>query len=462
MLTPLLIPALLAASIAQQPAPDPRQTAAAQANGDRIRRAETALEQGHYAEAAELLRALALASPKDAHVLYDLGFADERTEDDNAAAKAYLAALAVDPQLPEAHTALGLLEARRNHPAEARQHLRAAASFTTAPPDLRARSLRALAVLEQSAGTPADDNAAREDLLAAIKLTGEQPSDTLLTARLAEHAGDAATAEASYRRTLASTPADPDAVAGLAHALSLRGKTGEATSLLEDALRTHPNDPRIVSQLAALYAAPAATPGAVPNGTPSTAPNAMPSPEGAARAATLLTGLRSRQPALANDPSLTRQLARLQLVSGNLPEAERLYKALVTATPGDGPLLDDLGSVYVQQARYAEAAATLRQAVELRPSFSSAADWAEAAGHLAFAASRNHDPTGSLQALIARATVLPNSAASLFLEAIAHDALHQNRDASRAYKAFLTMAGGKLPDEEFQARHRLVALEHLR
>ena len=67
-----------------------------------------------------------------------------------------------------------------------------------------------------------------------------------------------------------------------------------------------------------------------------------------------------------------------------------------------------------------------------------------------------------MQALTARATVLPNSAASLFLEAIAHDALHQNKDASRAYKAFLTMAGGKLPDEEFQARHRLVALEHLR
>ena len=103
-----------------------------------------------------------------------------------------------------------------------------------------------------------------------------------------------------------------------------------------------------------------------------------------------------------------------------------------------------------------------RQAFMLRSSFPSQQDWAETAGHLAFAASRNHDPAGALQALSARATVLPNSAASLFLEAISHDALHQNEEAVRVYKAFLTMAAGKLPDEEFQARHRIVALEHMK
>jgi hypothetical protein len=98
----------------------------------------------------------------------------------------------------------------------------------------------------------------------------------------------------------------------------------------------------------------------------------------------------------------------------------------------------------------------------MRPGFPSDGEWGEAAGHLAFAASRNHEPNVTLQALAQRATVLPNSPASLFLEATAHDTLHQNKDAERAYRAFLALAGGKYPDQEFQARHRLIALEHER
>ena len=67
-----------------------------------------------------------------------------------------------------------------------------------------------------------------------------------------------------------------------------------------------------------------------------------------------------------------------------------------------------------------------------------------------------------LQALAARATVLPNSPSSLFLEATAHDTLHQVKEATESYKAFLAVADGKYPDQEFEARHRLVALEHMR
>ena len=442
----LALPLFLIAPV-QQTAPGVRPAAgqtpsvAASGQAEAIRKAEGALEQNNFAEAAKLLNALAAVNasgPNATRVLYDLGFADERINDDAGAAKAYTAALALDGNLAEAHAALGLLEARANHPAEAHLHLRAAADSTTAPPDLRARALRALAELDQ----PSDPNAARDELLAAIKLTGEQPSDSLLTAEIAERAGDTGSAEAAYRRTLAMTPGDPDAVSGLAHALSSRGNTAEATTLLEDAWRTHPDDPRIAAQLAALYAAQG--------------------PEGAGKAVTLLAELRAKDAKLAADPSLTRQLARLQQRSGNLAEAEKLYKSLLASAPTDGPLLDDLGSVYIQQTRFAEAEAIFRQAFAQRSSFLSQRDWAETAGHLAFAASRNHDPSGALQALSARATVLPNSAASLFLEAISHDALHQNQEAVRVYRAFLTMAAGKLPDEEFQARHRIVALEHMK
>ncbi len=153
-------------------------------------------------------------------------------------------------------------------------------------------------------------------------------------------------------------------------------------------------------------------------------------------------------------------LAHLDLLSGNAAEAEPLYRQLTATDPTDPTLLDDLGSTLVREQKFADAQAVLSKAVAMRDAFHNDAAWGDAAGHLAFAASRNHQPEVALQALANRATVLPNSAASLFLEATAHDALHQKKQAEQSYRAFLAMAKGKLPDEEFEARHRLVALEH--
>jgi hypothetical protein len=98
----------------------------------------------------------------------------------------------------------------------------------------------------------------------------------------------------------------------------------------------------------------------------------------------------------------------------------------------------------------------------MRQGFEDDPAWAEAAAHLAFAASKNNDPQTVLRALAQRATVLANSPSSLFLEATAHDTMRQVKEAEQAYRAFLAVADGKFPDQEFQARHRLVALEHTR
>src|SRR6201994_1958101 len=83
-----------------------------------IRSAESALESGDYAAAISALKPLAAAQPRNAHILYDLGFAQERgggpdhAGDDTTAATSYRAAIAADPSLPEPQLALGLLDAR--------------------------------------------------------------------------------------------------------------------------------------------------------------------------------------------------------------------------------------------------------------------------------------------------------------------------------------------------------------
>jgi len=406
------------------------------ATNAQLRSAESALEHGDYTAAIAALKTLAAAQPRDAHILYDLGFAQEHNNDDTAAATAYTEAIAADSAFPEPRIALGLLDARTGHLEAAHRELLAASQLPNASAELRARALRSLAVLDETA----DPDASRDELLAALKLSPETPADILLSARLAEHANDMPDAETAYRRLLALTPNDPDATAGLAHTLEAQNKATEAETLLNTALKTNPNDPRLLAQLAAVYGAEGKPQQAIP----------------------LLEQLRAANPAAAGDPAMSRLLAHLYTLSGDNAKAEALYRDLSAKSPADPTLLDDLGSVLVEEQKFAEAQALLTKAVAMRSAFPSENDWAEAAGRLAFAASNNHDPQTTLQAVAARATVLPNSPASLFLEATAHDTLHQTKDAERAYRAFLALAGGKYPDEEFQARHRLIALEHER
>jgi len=400
-----------------------------------LRDAEAALEKGDYPTAVKTLTSLAAIRPSDAQILYDLGYAQERTDDDAGAAKSYASAIAADPAVAEPQLALALLDARSGHTDKAHGEFAGVTQLASAPPAIKARAFRSLAQLDETSN-PA---AASDDLLAAIKLTGETPADTALSAELAERAGDKSGAETAYRRTLQTNPDDTEAAIGLGHVLLQSSRAAEAEAILAPLLKTHPADPRLVSQMAAVYAAEEKTEQAIP----------------------LLVQLRS-DPKFAADPALTRQLARLYAADNQNAQAEELFRAALTKTPGDPSLLDDLGTVLVRQQKYPEAQKTLEAAVALRDKFPTSADFGDAAGHLAFAASKNGQPREVLQALKMRATVLPNSAPSLFLEATAHDTLHEYKEAGQAYRAFLAIAAGQFPDQEFEAKHRLIALEHMK
>jgi Flp pilus assembly protein TadD len=435
----LCVVVLSAAAVAQVPAgarsgdDHTREDAKSQ----QLRDAESALEKQDYKGAETALKTLAAANPKDGRVLYDLGFAEERNGEEADAATAYAASAAAIPWFAEPRIALGLLDARAGRTEDARRWLLEASGLADAVPALRARAYRALAQLDESN----QPEAAREELLAALKLSGgETPDDVLMSAELADRAGDPADAEAAYRRALTLLPDDMDATAGLAHVLQQEKKLADADALLAAALKTHPNDPRLVAQAATLYAAEDKPAQAIP----------------------LLEQLRAADPKVAANPDTTVMLARLEYLNGDNAAAEQLYVGLLKATPNDPVLLDALGSAQVKQGKDAEAEATLTKAVALRAAFHDDQAWGEAAGHLAFAASKNHDPKVCLQALAARATVLPNSPTALFLQATSLDTLHQNKEAVKAYRAFLELSAGKFPDQEFEAKHRIVALEPLK
>jgi Tfp pilus assembly protein PilF len=462
----LLFAAVLPAQDFSPPDTEPTPQAAL------IQKANDALAAGDFRTALAVLTNLNVQSPKDPQILYDLGMTLEalapsgpsNAPNPSAATPAnsalpdqpaptpescYRQAIEADPTFPAAHVALGLLLARTNRTAEAHTQLALATTLPGAVPALKARAFRALARLDFTESALAGDTqqstlaslaVASNELLAALKLTPEQPDDILLSAKIAEASGDFPPAEQAFRRYLAlpENAGDTQATAGLVHALLAEHHPADAEALLTPALARHPDDPAFTAQLAQAY---------LDSGDPAKASQAAP----------LLEKLRSAHPA---DRNITRLLARVYLETGHPGQADPLYASLLadSAAPPDPTLLDDRAEALLRLHRPAEAEKLLKQAVANPAAFPTPAGFADAATHLAFAASEIDDPGTTLQALSLRAKVLPPSPTSLFLEATANDALHQSSRAVELYRQFLAAAGGSFPDEELQARQRLAQL----
>jgi len=395
--------------------------------------ANAAIDRRDYPTALKLLTALAETHPTDAHILYDLGFTQDALDQTSAAEASYRKAITTDPNFLEPHVALGLLLARSGKLADARAELDKATTLTTDNPTLKARAYRALARIDQ----PTRPSHASDELLAALKISPETSDDILLTGELAEASNELLAAEASYRRVLAADPQNAAATAALIHILIRQNKPDQAETLLTTALQKSPDDPTLNAQLASLYESQNKTDQAIP----------------------IVEKLHAAHP---QDPNLTRLLARLYSHSNQYDKADPLYSTLISTSPQDPTLLDDRADALIHLRRFADAETLLKRAIAQQEAFPSKEDLGSAASHLAFAASENNDPTTTLQALEIRDKVLPQSPSSLFLAATAHDKLHQVKQAKDLYKQFLTVADGKFPDEEWEARHRLITLEHMK
>ncbi len=396
---------------------------------DPLALAESAIAAQNYSAAAAQLDVYLSAHPGDARALFDRGYAADALGQFDIAESWYRKAIAANPQQFESHLALGLILAAKGDPGDdqaAREQLQTATQLEPNPPNpgAKAQADRALARL-LSASDPA---AARDALVAAIRLTQETPADTLLTAEIAENAGDNDVAEQAYRRALQSDPTSPQATAGLAHLLIAEKRYADAQPLIQAALQRNPDDPALNAQLAAVLNAQGKQ----------------------ADALAVLEKLHQLRPA---SRSVTAMLADAEFQAGNLDQADALYQQLLANAPSDSALLDAHGRILVRQQHYADAVAAFRKAVAAQP------DDADAWSGIAFADSELHQYSDELQALSMRSKFAPENPSSLFLWATAYDNLHQTKAAADYYHRFLAAAQGKFPDQEWQAKHRLVALE---
>lgn len=393
-----------------------------------VEAAEAAIVKSDWKTAELKLAAYLTAHPDDARALFDAGYvADAQNKLDDAAGF-YRRAVKVNPKSFEAQVSLGLLLARQGKLEEARPELEAATQLDpgAAGKEAKARAWRALAQIDR-AGDPAK---ASEELLQALKLTPETPRDTLLAADLAAQANQPDEAEAAYRRVLAADAKNAQAEAGLAHILLRKKQYADAEAEARKGLEDAPGDPGLTAQLAAALVA-----------------------QDKAEALPLLGKLHAERP---QDENVTKMLAEVTADAGDAAASDKLYSELLAKHPRDPELLVAQGRNLTHERKYTEAMQAFSTATEVDPTDGDA--WSG----MAFAASKTGNHSMALHALTMRSKYLPENASTYFLWATSYDMLHDRNAAISYYHHFLEAAAGKFPDQEWQARQRLLLLEKKR
>jgi tetratricopeptide (TPR) repeat protein len=410
------------------PATQSAESSAAQPPAREVAEAEAAIVKSDWKTAEAKLSAYLVAHPDDARALFDAGYAADALNQLDQAAAYYQRAVKANPKSFEAQLSLGLLLARQGKLDEAKPALESATQLNPgeAGSEAKARAWRALAQIDR-----ADDPAkASNDLLEALKLSPETPRDTELAAELAASANQPDAAEAAYRRVLAKDPGNIQAEAGLAHVLIAKKQYAEAETVARKALEQSPDDPALTAQLATALVA-----------------------QDKAEALPLLQKLHEAHP---QDEDMTRMLAEVTAEAGDAAGSDRLYEPLLAAHPADGELLIAHGQNLTRQLKFAEAFEVFTRATKLAPTDPDG--WSG----LAFSASKTGHHLVALQALAARSKYLPDNPSTYFLWATSYDMLHDRNSAITYYHHFLEASAGKFPDQEWQARQRLLLLEKKR
>jgi len=389
-----------------------------------LTRAEDLIQKHDYANAAPLLQKVVNADPKNYVAWFDLGFTENGMGNTAESIAAYRKSVAAKPDVFESNLNLGLQLAKTGQP-DAEQFLRAATHLkpTSQAAEGQERAWLSLAHIVE-ASKPDEALAAYRE---AATLQPKDAEPHLAAGLLFEKQEKYSDAVEEYKQALALDP-DSEALTGLAN-VYMRGRHfPEAEEYLRKLVAAHPDDAGAHIELGRVLVAQGKNDDA-------------------------LTELQTGAKLAPTDTSVQLDLAELYTTLGKNDQAEAVYRTLVTHDPKDAALHRSLGQSLLRQKKFAEAQQEFLAAVNLKQ------DFAEAYGDLAFAASENKDYLLSLKALAARSKFLPDTPLTYFLRASDFDHLKDYKQAAANFHLFLNTANGKYPDQEWQAKHRLIAIE---
>lgn len=390
-----------------------------------LREAEADIEKHDYAAAEPKLKQATIEDPKDYRAWFDLGFVYSSTDRKPQAIEAYRKSVELKPDVFQSNLNLGAVLAVAGSD-EAEKYLRAATRLKppSQPEQGQARAFLALGKFLEDKD-PAESVRSYE---AASQLTPEDPAPHISAGMLLEKQGHLAPAEKHFLAAAKLDPGSAEVRAGLANVYMRSNRLPEAETALRDFLRQNPKDVNAHLQLGRVLRALGRT----------------------ADARAEFEAADALAPA---DTSILRELAATDVAEGRLPQAQEQFSRLVKLDPNDADLRYAFGSVLLKQKSFAEAEEQLLAAVGLKR------DLAEAYSELAVAAAENKHYELAVRALDQRARYLAESPGTYFLRATSYDNLRAYPQAADFYHRFLAVAGGKYPDQEWQARHRLVAIE---
>jgi Tfp pilus assembly protein PilF len=423
-----------------------------------IAQAEDAIQKNDFAAAEPLLKKALDKDPNNYQAWFDLGFVLNRLARPDESIAAYRKSVAAKPDIFESNLNLGLMLARTNNP-EAEQFLRAAT--TLKPSDKsqaahteegQARAWLALAhLLEEKKPEEALDAYHK-----ASELTPKDPEPHLSAGLLHERRKEFSAAEAEYKQVLALAPqpasphaqstdpnsVDPnsddahvgdaqttDAAIGLTNIYMKSGRLAEAEPLLRRLAAVRSEDAAIHLQLGRVF-------------------------EAEDKKADAIVELQAALKLNPSDHDAQREIADLYASTGKNDLAEAAYRTLVAAEPKDAEVHRGLGKALLLQKKFPEAQQEFLIALRLKR------DWPDVYVDLAFAASENKNYDLTVRALNGRSTLNGEMPAiCFFVRASAYDHLRDYKQAALDYHHFLDVAQGRYPDQEWQATHRLVAIE---
>jgi tetratricopeptide (TPR) repeat protein len=424
-----IIPALLLvwitvfATAQTHSAPRPHSPTAQERAADDLKNAEDLLQKQQYQQAEEKLLAIVAKQEKNPQAWFDLGFAQSHLGKTQDAVTAYKKAAELSPKWFEAQQNLGLALAKSGDFPGAAAALKVAVTLKPTTGGEKALSQAWLSLAQVTEGKQP-----QESLAAYQKAAELDPGDTdalLGIARMNERSGNPAAAEQQYVKL--AQAGNAESVKRLITLYIAQKRYSDAETWLRKYIAANPANTTAQAQLGKLLAA-----------------------EGKTQEAIALL-----QPAYqaAPDRELAGELAALYLDAKQYDSAAQVLQPLVAQAPNDPQLHLDYGSALLHQHKYQEAQAELIKALQLNKNLP------EAYFDLAYAAQQNKEYQLVIRVLDARAKLQPETPATYFLRAEAYDSLRLYKPAAENYKLFLANAGGKFPDQEFQARHRLKAIQ---
>ena len=390
-----------------------------------LTQAESAIEKKDYATAEPLLKKIVTADPGNYQAWFDLGFVYNGLGNTQESIAAYRKSVAAKPDVFESNLNLGVMLAKTGQP-DAEQFLRVATTLkpTANVNEGHARAWLSLAQLLESS----KPDEAIEAYNQAAALEPKDPGPHLSAGLLLEKENHFADAEQEYKQALAIDPNSTDALTGMANIYMRGQRYADAAGVLRKLVALHPGDAAAHMQLGRLLATAGQNDDAL---------------------AELQTALK-----LAPDNvDVRRDLGDLYVATGKYDQAEAVYRSLLSARVNDAELHHALGVAFLKQRKFPEAQQEFLTAVKLKP------DFGAAYGDLAVAAIENKNYELAIKAADARAKFLPEIPISYFLRASAYDHLRDYKHAAENYHKFLDVASGQYPDQEWQAKHRLITIE---